>query len=162
MGELSVIGPDEIDEVRKLEGRPADAGLVGQWAREEHLAEMASGNTRHLLWREDGQVTGFAILQNLGDPERNIHLRRIIVAEPGAGTARAMLPALIDWVFDTLDAASLDLNVFTHNARAQRAYLREGFEDRGLVGDPVQAPDGQMVRRHWMVITRERWRSLRG
>jgi len=65
------------------------------------------------------------------------------------------LRGVIGWVFGETGAEGLRLDVLPTNARARRAYAREGFED-----------DGEAVIHGLphilMSITRTRWTELRG
>ncbi|HEY9216510.1 MAG TPA: GNAT family protein [Phenylobacterium sp.] len=165
MPHLQPATPADIDEIMRLERLDGNERLVGRFERAEHEAEFAAAGTRYLAWRgEGGALLGFAILQRFDNPHKNVNLRRIVVAEPGAGLGRAFLPALVDWFFEQTDHNRLDLNVYVHNERAWRAYLREGFVEEGVQRDIGIGWDGRfhdmklmsMLRRDWLALPRRR------
>lgn len=153
----------DIDAIMRLERRPGNELLVGRFERAEHETEMANSDNRYFLWRDkDGAVLAFALLERLTNPNRSVRLRRIVAAEPGRGTARAFLPALLDWVFIETHTHRLALDVYTYNERAWRAYEREGFVKEGVRRDVVLAPDGTFVSQFEMSILRPEWEVRKG
>lgn len=159
MPRLGPASPADIDEIMRLERLPGHEQLVGRFEREEHEREFALPGTRYLAWRgDDGSLNGFALLQRFDNPHKNVNLRRIVVAAPGAG--RAFLPALIDWFFEATDHNRLDLNVYLHNERAWRAYLREGFVEEGVQREIGIGWDGQFKSMKLMSMLRSDWQKL--
>lgn len=151
----------DIDEIMRIERLPGNEQLVGRFERAEHEREFELPGTRYLAWRgEGGSLQGFAILQRFDNPHKNVNLRRIIVAEPGSGTGRAFLPALVDWFFECGDHNRLDLNVYVHNERAWRAYLRQGFVEEGVQREIGIGWDGQFKSMKLMSMLRSDWESL--
>jgi RimJ/RimL family protein N-acetyltransferase len=150
---LSPLTPADISEIMRLERGPGYEELVGRWDAEEHAAEMASPLARYFGLREGVGLAGFVMLQELDHP--TVLLRRIAVSEPGRGTGGILLRGVIDWVFGETDAEGLRLDVLPHNARAQRAYGREGLE---AYGDAVIHGAPHIL----MSIPRDRWAELRG
>jgi len=126
---LSPLTPGDIAEIMRLERGPGYEAFVGRWEADEHAAEMASPDARYLGLREADRLAGFVILQEFREP--TILLRRIAVDEAGRGVGGRLLRALMDWVFETTPAEGLRLDVLPANARARRAYSREGFTEYG-------------------------------
>lgn len=150
---LSFLTPDDIPEVMRLERRPGYDAFVGRWEADEHAAEMASPLARYLGLREGAGLKGFVILQELDQP--TVLLRRIAVGDVSQGTGGVLLRGVLDWVFGETRAEGLRLDVLPANARAQRAYAREGFTDYG-------AADIHGVPHILMSIPRARWATMRG
>lgn len=147
---LSPLTPADIPEVMRIERLPGYDAYVGRWEADEHTAELASPDARYFGLRTDGGLAGFVILQKLREPR--VRLRRIAVDGAGRGLGAVILRDVMDWVFDTTDAGALHLDVHVDNARAHRAYVREGFAERGLA-DPIH---------RLMEISRAEWAGLRG
>lgn len=150
---LSPLTPADIPEVMRLERRPGYEDLVGRWEADEHAAEMASPLARYFGLRDSAGLAGFVMLQELDQP--TVLLRRIAVGDPGRGTGGVLLRGVMDWVFGETDAEGLRLDVLPHNARARRAYGREGFT---AYGDAVIHGAPHIL----MSISRTHWKELRG
>lgn len=145
---LTPLTDDDVPEIMRVERLPGYDAFVGRWTAEEHAAERRSPDARYFAWREGGRVAGFAILQKYTAPQ--VQLRRIAVADPGAGTGTRLLRAVLDDLFETTPAQAVDLQVRPENARARKVYLREGFVSLGS-GDPEHER---------MLLTREAWAAL--
>jgi RimJ/RimL family protein N-acetyltransferase len=150
---LSPLTPADIPEVMRLERRPGYEDFVGRWDADEHQAEMASPLARYFGLRDGAGLAGFVMLQELDQP--TVLLRRIAVGEVSRGTGGVLLRGVQDWVFTETAARGLRLDVLPANARARRAYTREGFSD---YGDAVIHGQPHIL----MSIPRERWTALRG
>jgi RimJ/RimL family protein N-acetyltransferase len=149
---LSPLTLTDIPEIMRLERRPGYEAFVGRWEADEHAAEMRSPDARYLGLREGNGLAGFVILQEFREP--TILLRRIAVAEAGRGVGGRLLRSLMDWVFDETLAEGLRLDVLPANARARRAYSREGFTEYGEA-------DIHGLPHILMSIPRARWAELR-
>lgn len=135
--------PSDIDAIRRIEADPRYKGLVGSWTDERHREELALPSSRYFVLRdESGEVAGFALLQGFGDTDRKLHLKRIVVREPGQGLGSILLEALLDHLYATTDANRIDLDVFMGNARARRTYEKAGFQLEGVLRDYHRNSDG--------------------
>ena len=150
---LSLLTPDDIPEVMRIERLPGYDAFVGRWEADEHAAEMASPEARYFGLRGGNGLEGFVILQEMSAP--SVLLRRIAVDEVARGVGGRLLIGVMDWVFSETSAQGLRLDVLPTNARARRAYGREGFKDDG---------EAQIhgLRHILMSIPRTRWAALRG
>src|SRR5215207_3540716 len=151
----------DIPPIMAIERRPGFEGLVGRWSHEQHAEEMAKRSVRYLVRREDGEVSGFALLQRIGEPDARVHLKRIAVREPGAGTGSRLLRAAIDWLFTNTDANRLDLDVYVDNERARRAYENAGFQVEGCLREYHLGADGTRHDVWLMSILRREWEGGR-
>ena len=150
---LLALTPADIPEIMRLERRPGYEAFVGRWEADEHAAEMASPLARYFGLRDGDRLAGFVMLQELDQPV--VLLRRIAVDTVSQGVGGRLLRGVMDWVFRETAAEGLRLDVLPANARARRAYAREGFEDDGeavIHGLPHVL----------MSIPRARWAALRG
>lgn len=118
----------DLDFVTALEARPAYEAFILRWRREQHLEALGDPDYGHLMiCGADGAPLGFMLLAGLSGGEPVVELKRIALDRPGGGHGAAALSALSGYVFGTLRAKRLWLDVFADNLRAHRAYLRAGF-----------------------------------
>ena len=152
--------PDDIPAIIAIETLPGYDVFISSWSPEEHRAHMADADTAHLVWREDGAVAAFAILQKLTDPNRIVLIRRLGAARTNTGLGRRFVPALIDRVFETTTCNRLELGVSEENPRAQRVYHREGFHYEGTKREIHRREDGRYVSSLTFSILRREWEAL--
>jgi RimJ/RimL family protein N-acetyltransferase len=134
--------PDDIPAIMAMERLPGHLRFVGQWEAGYHAEQLADPNNRYFVWRENGAVLGFVILQEVNEANLCALLRRICVAEPGTGLGGRILRAVIDEAFGTLGRHRLDLWTHEDNHRAIACYRRAGFSDEGLARDLHRDNDG--------------------
>jgi diamine N-acetyltransferase len=121
----------DLDFVIDTEREPEAARFVHRFSRERHREAIAGVNEEHLLIVEDEDPVGFALLMGLGDENRSIEIRRIVVKRRGEGLGRRALILIVDRAFSRHGAHRVWLDTFTWNHRAQRAYLAAGFVREG-------------------------------
>ena len=127
---LDLLEPADVAEVMRLERGEGYEGLVGRWEADEHGAEMAKPTSRYVGFRNPaGGLDGFVMFQELDQPVAL--LRRIAVTAPGQGVGGRLLHAAVDWAFAQGPYSGVRLQVRDVNARARRAYEREGFAFTG-------------------------------
>lgn len=123
------LAAEDLAEVTRIERQPGYGDFVHPWELAQHEAELTSPDARYVGLRSSGGLAGFAILQDVRQPE--VRLRRIAVGEPGGGTGSRLLRAVMDWTFQETAAEALWLHVASENARARHVYQREGFAPLG-------------------------------
>ena len=117
--------------IRSLVQRPDYAPFLSDEDEAALAAHLATPEDRLLIWEDDHGPQGFALYAEIGDPSGAVELRRLALAEAGAGRGAGFLRALVDFAFADLGAARLWLDASSENLRAQRAYLRAGFTLEG-------------------------------
>lgn len=122
----------DLSFVMATERLPGYEALVGRWEAERHETALGDGSHAYFIAMRDDDPVGFAILRDWGSPERVTLVKRVCVAQPGAGLGRALLSAIADQVFTETEAWRLWLGVFPANVRAQRAYAAAGFVAEGV------------------------------
>ena len=149
--------PANIPIIMALERGDGFEGLVGRWTAVQHAAEMAKSSSLYFLYREGGEVSGFAMVQGLGDEHRKAHLRRIAVACPGGGAGTRLLKGVLDWLYRETDVNRIDLDVYVGNERAKRSYEKAGFQVEGRLRDFHCNGDGSYRDMWLMSILRREW-----
>lgn len=152
----------DIPALMRIERREGFEILVGRWSAEQHAAEMAVRTSHYITARSaDGDVEGFVLFQNLDDPHGCALLRRIAVAQPGAGLGTLLLDSALAYAFEHAQAHRVQLQVYPENVRARRAYARAGFSEEGLLRDYRRRPDGTRVSMLMLSLLRPEWRERR-
>ena len=134
--------------------------FVGRWDAERHAAEIENPSSRYYLARQEADIAGFAILQYVGSPNRNIRLKRIVVQNAGCGTGSRFLQGLLKICFGELDAHRIELFVFVDNERAYRTYLKNGFVAEGIARDMHRTAEGSFRSMRLMSMLRPDWERL--
>lgn len=131
--------------------------LVGRWDAALHANEIENPSTRYLLARSATEPIGFAILQGVGSVNRCVRLRRIAVRNAGHGVGSSLLRSVLQFCFDDLAAHRVELHVFVQNERANRAYLKNGFVEEGVIRDYHRDADGSFRSMRLMSLLRPEW-----
>lgn len=150
----------DLDFVLAMETEPEAARLVGQWTRDRHREAIGGADDEHLLILAGEKPVGYALLQGVGDPNRSIEIRRIVVGPRGAGIGRRALRLIVDRAFDRHAAHRVWLATFPWNERAQRAYAAAGFVREGTLRDAL-LKNGRFESLVMMSILRLEWAQVR-
>jgi RimJ/RimL family protein N-acetyltransferase len=137
----------DIPFILAVERGPGYDALVGRFDEAEHRANLADSDWLYFIGEDEaGTPRGIAILQHRTTRDGSEFLRRIAVADAGAGFGRPFLAALIEWVFAQQEIDRFRLHVRKINTRARHVYQSLGFVD-----DPDAGPDPDSFR---MVLSR--------
>jgi len=125
----------DLDFVLAAESAPENAPFILQWPRGRHAAAIRSPAAAHRVVEDarGGPPVGYVILLGVGEPDRSIEFRRLVVTEKGCGYGRAAVRAIKRLAFEGLGAHRLWLDVKEFNQRARRLYESEGFTPEGLL-----------------------------
>ena len=154
---VEIASPADIPTIMAVERTPGFEDLVGRWSPEQHAVELAKPSVRYFVLRDGDEVAGFAIVQNLGDSDRRVHLKRIAVRDAGRGDGSRLLTGVLDWLFTETDTNRVDLDLFVGNDRAKRAYEKVGFQVEGRLRDYHRSADGSYRDMWLMSILRRDW-----
>jgi RimJ/RimL family protein N-acetyltransferase len=122
-------GPNDLEFICSLEGRPEYRGLIGHWVAEEHLDALHRPDREHWIIERlpEAAPVGYLIAYDLRSHGFGMYLKRITVATPSVGIGRQALGLFLTHSFDELGADTVWLDVYRSNERAQRAYAAVGF-----------------------------------
>ena len=122
--------PGDLAFVTALERHPGNRDLVGQWSDAQHLAAMAAADREHWIVEsgDDRRAAGYMIVYDCIAARCGIYIKRILLAEKGTGTGKAVLRHYLDGAFRRAGVDFVWLIVFDWNARARAAYRAVGFE----------------------------------
>ena len=147
----------DIPAIMAIERTPGFEDFVGRWSHEQHAAELAKDSTRYFIARDSGEVTAFAIFQQIGDPDRRVHLKRIVARDAGQGAGTRLLSSALDWLYTETETNRVDLDLFVENERARRTYEKLGFMVEGRLRDYHRSVDGRIRDALIMSILRKDW-----
>ena len=147
----------DIPAIMAIERKPGFEDFVGRWTAEQHAAEMARDSTRYFVLRDGAEVTAFAIFQHIGEPDRRVHLKRIVAKDAGQGAGTRLLSSALDWLYTETETNRVDLDLFVENERARRTYEKLGFVVEGRLRDYHRSVDGRIRDALIMSILRKDW-----
>jgi RimJ/RimL family protein N-acetyltransferase len=149
--------PDDIPAIMAIERTPGFEDFVGRWSHEQHAAELAKDSTRYFVLRDGGEVKAFAIFQMIGEPDRRVHLKRIVAKDAGQGSGTRLLSSALDWLYTETETNRVDLDLFVENERARLTYEKLGFVVEGRLRDYHRSVDGRIRDALIMSILRRDW-----
>lgn len=111
----------------------------------------------------DGRIVGESVINEIDWELRSANFRIGIfqTTERGKGIGSWAIQKTRDFAFETLKLHRLELDVFSFNERARKAYLAAGFQQEGILRDAVW--DGEDYADDiLMAILEDEWRALTG
>jgi len=124
---------EDVPGIVALETAPEMAWYIGNWSAERHLKQIQDPAWWYLVTHDEcGAVDGLAIVAQYSPRFRWYELARFVIARPGEGRGTDLLVPVIDQIFDRLNAHRIQLDAYTDNERAIRAYERVGFRREGV------------------------------
>lgn len=113
-----------------------------------------------LLLAPDGRIIGESVLNEIDWELRSANFRTCIfpLAERGKGIGTWMVESIRDFAFEELKLHRLELDVFSFNPRAGKAYEKAGFRVEGVLRDAVKDGDayGDDIL---MAILEDEWKA---
>ena len=113
-----------------------------------------------LIFAPDGRIIGESIINEIDWDMRSANFRIAIFHsdERGKGIGSWAVRTTRDFAFETLKLHRLELDVFSFNPRAEKAYLAAGFKREGVRRDAVR--DGEDYGDDiLMAMLEEEWRE---
>ena len=133
----------DIDFILRQEARPEIAQWLLPATKQDHLAWRRDNNYRYeILFNEEEQPLGYAIIRGLENQHQSLELMRIVVATPGIGLGQPFLTKLVNRAFTEWGAHRFWLDLFEDNIHAEKMYRKVGFHPEGILRDAVKK-DGQ-------------------
>lgn len=140
-------------------------GSKEQFSREEvvhHFLQCIEADDRYdfLIIAPDGRIIGESVINEIDWELRRANFRIALfhAGECGRGIGTWAIRITRDFAFEKLKLHRLELDVFSFNPRAQKAYLAAGFKREGVLRDAVW--DGAAYADDiLMAILEEEWRE---
>ena len=131
---------EDLEFVIRAEREPENSAFIRQWTEREHCTAIEDDGILHLIVEamSDGHSVGYVILCGLGNSDRSIEFKRIVVCEKGRGLGRDAVRAVEALAFETLGAHRLWLEVVARNSRAKHLYETERFVAEGTLREAAK------------------------
>lgn len=115
-----------------------------------------------LLISPDGRIIGESVINEMDEELKCANFRICIfhAADCGKGIGSWVVEQTRDFAFDVLKLHRLELDVFSFNERARRAYEKAGFRQEGVLRDTVKDGDSY-ADDILMAILEDDWRDIR-
>lgn len=116
-----------------------------------------------LIIAPDGRIVGESVVNEIDWDLRRANFRIAIYhpAERGQGIGTWAAEMTRDFAFEELKLHRLELDVYSFNPRAERAYLKVGFKREGVLKDAVM-DNGKYADDILMAILEDEWREIKG
>lgn len=114
-----------------------------------------------LLVDADGNIIGESVINEIDWDVRKANFRIAIFHDNvrGKGIGSWMIQKTRDFAFEKLQLHRLELDVFSFNHRAEKAYLKAGFRREGVLKDAVKDGDNY-ADDILMAILENEWREI--
>ena len=115
-----------------------------------------------LLLNSDGNIVGESVINEIDWELRKANFRIAIFHEDarGKGIGSWLVQVTRDFAFEQLRLHRLELDVFSFNKRAEKVYLKAGFQREGVLRDSVK--DGEKYADDiLMAILEEDWMKIK-
>ena len=116
-----------------------------------------------LLIAPDGRIIGESVINQIDWEARNANYRICIFHshECGKGIGSWAVQMTRDFAFETLNLHRLELDVFSFNPRAEKAYLAAGFQREGVLRDAIWNGK-EYADDILMALLEDEWRKIKG
>lgn len=115
-----------------------------------------------LIIAPDGRIIGESVINHIDTEARSANYRIGIFqsTERGKGIGSWAVKMTRDFAFEKLRLHRLELDVFSFNTRAEKAYLAAGFKREGVLHDAIW--DGKEYADDiLMAILEDEWREIK-
>lgn len=115
-----------------------------------------------LIVSPDGDIVGESVINEIDWDLRCANFRICLYrnAERSKGIGTWATEITRDFAFEALKLHRLELDVYSFNVRAERAYLKAGFKREGVLRDAIKDGDGY-ADDILMSILEDEWRALK-
>jgi RimJ/RimL family protein N-acetyltransferase len=116
-----------------------------------------------LIIAPDGRIIGESVINEIDRSLRCANFRIAIFhpTERGHGIGTWATEVTRDFAFEELKLHRLELDVYSFNPRAERAYRKAGFKREGILKDAIMDGD-KYADDILMAILEDEWRALKG
>jgi diamine N-acetyltransferase len=134
----------DLEYVLSLEQDAENLPYITPWEKMQHDAAIRFPDFRHFIIEAGPGLerAGFLILIGCRNQHACIELKRMVVQHKGNGWGHAAVRVVKKIAFDDLGAHRFWLDVKMRNTRAQALYVKEGFQQEGVLREAVRVKDG--------------------
>jgi RimJ/RimL family protein N-acetyltransferase len=128
------------------------------------LKSLKDADRRYfLIFAPDGRIIGESVINEIDWDLRcaNFRIGIFHAADQGRGIGTWATEVTRDFAFEILKLHRLELDVFSFNPRAEKAYQKAGFRREGVLRDAVFDGDAY-ADDILMAILEDEWREIKG
>ncbi len=116
-----------------------------------------------LILSPDGEIIGESVINQIDRDMRCANFRICLfrAAQRGKGIGSWAVEITRDFAFAQLQLHRLELDVFSFNPRAEKAYKKAGFRTEGVLRDAIMDGD-RYADDILMAILEDEWRRIKG
>ncbi len=116
-----------------------------------------------LILSPDGEIIGESVINQIDRDMRCANFRICLfrAAQRGKGIGSWAVEITRDFAFLQLQLHRLELDVFSFNPRAEKAYKKAGFRTEGVLRDAIMDGD-RYADDILMAILEDEWRRIKG
>ena len=146
--------PEEIDGIIEIEKHPEIRDFIWIGTYEEHLSEINDPNHLLLLFFDEDEIKGYALIRR--DFKSNIfEIRRIAITDRGKGYGKEAMEGLIDYAFNETNTNRLWLDVYPDNEIGIKLYESLGMHRDGVLRQNYKASRGYLDQIIYSVLRTE-------
>lgn len=115
-----------------------------------------------LIISPEGKIIGESVINEIDSEVRSANFRIGLFhsTECGKGIGSWAICTTRDFAFEELQLHRLELDVFSYNTRAEKAYIKAGFKREGVLRDAIKDGDSY-ADDILMAILEEEWKELK-
>lgn len=133
----------DLEFVLETEMDSGNNQFIVSCSKKQHIEAINNEAMLHLIIETDDQTAvGYMILSGLNNVNGSVELVRIVIKVKKKGYGKESLSLIRDYVFDTLNAHRLWLDVKEHNYRARELYELLGFKKEGFLRECIKTEEG--------------------
>ncbi|WP_067836295.1 GNAT family N-acetyltransferase [Amphibacillus sediminis] len=135
---------NDINYIVQLENDRHNRCYINLWLPRQHEEAMGNDDIKHfiIMDRLINQKIGIIILRGFSSKDDSIELLRIVIDFKGNGFGEEALRLVQDWVFNTVKANRLWLDVNTENTKALKLYQKVNFTLEGTLRECIKTDQG--------------------
>ncbi len=134
---------EDLDYVLATEQHPDSRDFIFTWSREKHLESVRNQDQLHLIIENaEGSNIGYIILSGLTNANNCIELIRINMSTKENGYGKKSIRLIQEYLFSSLHAHRIWLDVKENNSRALHVYRSVGFKQEGILRECIKTKAG--------------------
>ncbi|WP_096185727.1 GNAT family N-acetyltransferase [Evansella halocellulosilytica] len=148
---------NDLGFVCNLESHKENARFIIPWSMDKHKEALEDKDIMHLIIEErtSNRLIGYIIIAGLTNPNNNLELMRITIADKGKGYGKESFKIIKKWAFMKFRAHRLWLDVKVNNLRAFNLYKKQGFIVEGTLRECLKGENDYESLHVMSILKRE-------
>lgn len=125
---------DDLEFIMRTEHHEDNKDFIIRWTLEQHKVSLEDADKQSfIIETRTRKSVGYVIIAGLNNMNHSVELVRIVISEKGKGYGTQAIQMLQKYVFESLKAHRLWLDVKDYNQRARHIYESLGFKIEGTL-----------------------------